>query len=156
MGEVTQEIAKAISSLNFSKEDVALLESKEGRKIFDKLLSNFVRSGDRRWWWEDFKKESFSFIQKDKPFEILNEVIPFTNEKVWLMVEDDLEDFYPIYEIRAEIIKDIVGECFGFEYYIIDKQMDWLICENHHNRLIGIGEKVKIKNLHRIEIKHDA
>jgi hypothetical protein len=99
---------------------------------------------------EDFKQVSFSFLDYERPFELLIDIIPETNDKVWLMVEDDQEDFYPIYETRPEIIQELIGECFCFEYYIIDKNKDWLICENHHNRLIGIGDKLRANNLQRI------
>ncbi|MBK8734666.1 MAG: hypothetical protein IPL98_01815 [Saprospiraceae bacterium] len=57
--------------------------------------------------------------------------------------KDDNEPFYPIYDGNPNVIKDIIGECFGFEYYIIDKNKEWLLVENHHNRLIAIGEKLK-------------
>jgi hypothetical protein len=150
MGQVTEEIVNAIGTLNLDGSDIQLLDKAEGRKIFDDLLTHFVNSGDRRWWWEDFTQKSFSFSDYERPFEVLNEIIPETKEKVWLMVEDDQEDFYPIYEVRPQIVQQIIGECFGFEYYIISKNKDWLICENHHNRLIGIGDKLRTKNLERI------
>jgi hypothetical protein len=150
MGQVTEEIANAIEALHLDVSDIRLLDKIDGKKVFDDLLTHFVKSGDRRWWWEDFKDVSFSFSGNTKPFELLNEIIPETKDKVWLMVEDDQEDFYPIYETRPEIISQIIGECFGFEYYLIDKNKDWLICENHHNQLIGVGDKLRTKNLERI------
>ena len=150
MGQVTEEIENAKKLLGLTNDDIILLDKERGREIFDQLLAHFVTSGDRRWWWEDFRQESFSFKHHDYPFELLNEIMPETNTKVWLMVEDDYEEFYPIYETRPEIIKDIIGECFGFEYYIVDKDKEWLICENHHDRLIGIGERLRTKNLARI------
>jgi hypothetical protein len=52
-----------------------------------------------------------------------------------------------VYESRAEIIGFVVGECFAFEYYIIDKEKEWLLCENHYNLLIGIGEGLRVKNI---------
>lgn len=150
MGQVTKEIGNAIKTLNLDDAVIRPLDKIEGRKIFDDLLIHFVNSGHRRWWWEDFRQESFSFSNYERPFELLNDIIPETKDKVWLMVEDDQEDFYPIYETRPEIIQQIIGECFCFEYYIIDKNKDWLICENHHNQLIGIGDKLRTKNLERI------
>lgn len=47
-----------------------------------------------------------------------------------------------VYDCNPNVIKQIIGECFGFEYYIIDKKKEWLLCKNHHNRLIGIGKKI--------------
>ena len=150
MGQVTQEVENAIKTLKLDKNDIRLLDKSERRKVFDELLSHFVNSGDRRWWWEDFKQKSFSFLNSDRSFEILNDIIPETKDKLWLMIEDDEEQIFPIYEIQPGIIQQVIGECFAFEYYIIDKNKDWLICETHDNQLIGIGEKLRTKNLKKI------
>ena len=149
-GEVKNEIQKAIDKLNLTETDIQLLDNILNETIYNECVAYFVKSGDRRWWWEDFKQKSFSFQSSDKPFEILNEIIPETKDKLWLMVEDDEEVFFPIYETQPGVIQQVIGECFGFEYYIIDKNKDWLICETHHNKLIGIGEKLRIKNLKKI------
>jgi len=147
MGQVNQEISNAIKTLNLTNKQIKLLDFGVGKKLYLELLEWFVKSGDRRWWWEDFNKESFDFPDYEKPFEHLIEIIPESDKNVWLMVEDDQEDFYPIYDCHPLIIGKLIGECFGFEYYLIDKNKDWLICENHHNRLIGIGDKLKEKNI---------
>lgn len=151
MGEVSQEISNAIKNLNFTDKEISLLDFNSGKKLYSELLDFWVSSGDRRWWWEDFKKESFDFVDYEKPFEKLHEIIPDLKKKVWLMVEDDQEEYYPIYDCEPSIIGQIIGECFGFEYYVIDKNMDWLICENHHNRLIGLGQKLKDMNMDKIK-----
>lgn len=150
MGQVKQEVNNAIKTLKLDHNDIRLLDKNDGRKIFDELLIHFVNSGDRRWWWEDFKQKSFCFQKVDRPFEMLNDILPETKDKVWLMIEDDEEEFFPIYETQSKIIQQIIEECFGFEYYIIDKNKDWLICETHHNQLIGIGDKLRDKNLNII------
>ncbi|MCL3782745.1 hypothetical protein EMN47_20350 [Prolixibacteraceae bacterium JC049] len=151
MGEVNQEISNAIKILNLTDEQISLLDFSTGKKLYFELLDFFVSSGDRRWWWEDFKLASFDFVEYEKPFEKLHEIIPDLENKVWLMVEDDQEEYYPIYDCEPSIIGQVIGECFGFEYYVIDKKMDWLICENHHNRLIGLGQKLKDKNTNKIK-----
>ena len=150
MGEVSQEISTAIKTLKYSEEQIKLLDFDTGKELYYELLDWFVNSGDRRWWWEDFKQDSFEFQEYERPFEKLDDIIPDLKEKVWLMVEDDEEEFYPIYDCIPSIIGKIIGECIGFEYYVIDKNKGWLICENHHDRLIGIGQKLKDKNIDKI------
>jgi hypothetical protein len=151
MGKVSIEIANAIKTLDFSVEQIVKLDYNNGKKLYKELLDYYVKSGDRRWWWEDFKYSSFYFIDFDRPFEYLNEIIPESSKKVWFMVEDDKEDYYPIYNCDPLIIGQIISECFAFEYYVIDKELNWLICENHHNRLIGIGDLLMNKNKDRIK-----
>ena len=142
MGEVINEISQAIQILGLNDSDIYLLDKKCGQEIFDEFENYYVNSENRRWWWEDFKQNHFTLKYSDKPFELLKNIIP-TTEKVWFMVEDDQEPFYPIYDTKPEIIGNIIGECFAFEYYVMDKNKKWLICETHHGRLLGIGEELK-------------
>lgn len=151
MGEVSQEIHNAIKALHYSDEQIKKLHFDDGKLVFNELLNHFVKSGDRRWWWEDFNEVSFDFIDYEKPFEHLIDIIPSVTDNVWLMVEDDQEDYYPIYDCKPSVIGHMISACFGFEYYVIDKSMEWLICENHHRRLIGIGRKLKEKNIDKIK-----
>jgi len=151
MGEVKDEVEKAIETLGLSEEDIVLLDNIAGEKVFKDCLRHFVKSGDRRWW-EDFRQAFFLFEDFDKPFEHLNEIMPDVEAKVWLVVEDDNEPFYPVYDVKPDIIGQIIGECFAFEYYIIDKNKEWLLCENHHNTLIGIGDKLRERNRNRLSV----
>jgi len=143
MGEVKQEISNAIKTLGLKERDICLLSDDSNKSLYYDMLEFFVKSGDRRWWWEDFRSQSFNLLDNDNSFEHLHEIIPYLDKNVWLMVEDDEEPFYPIYDCSPKIISQLLGECFMFEYYIIDKNKDWLICENHHNRLIGVGDVFK-------------
>ena len=77
-----------------------------------------------------------------KGFERITEIIPDKNEKLWFVAEEDQLPFYPIYEATPESIQKVIGECYGFEYYIVPKTKEWLICDNHHNYLVGIGKVV--------------
>lgn len=145
-GEVKVEIQNAISILKLTERDIQLLDDAQGEKIYHECVSYFVKSGDRRWWWEDFKFPSFSKSGLEYSFSYIDKIIPLTEGNVWLIVEDNLEPFYPVYDCNPRVIKDVIGECFGFEYYIINKNKEWLLCENHHNRLIGIGDKLRSSN----------
>lgn len=151
MSEVKDEVLNVINKLKYTDKDILILDSETVKRIYNDCLDYFVKSGDRRWWWEDFKYDSFDFITHDKAFEQLIDIIPDLTKNVWLMIEDNSEAFYPIYDCNPNIIGQLIGECFGFEYYIIDKDKGWLICENHHNRLIGVGEILKMKNIDRIK-----
>jgi hypothetical protein len=154
MGEVVNEIESAIKTLNLNKSDINLIDDELGNRVFDEYENYFVCSKNRRWWWEDFKQDFFVFKDYEKPFEILKEIIP-TAENVWFMVEDYHEAFYPIYDANPKIIGNVIAECFGFEYYIMDKNKEWLICENHHNQLFGIGKDLKARNLALIEREYN-
>ncbi len=149
MGEVTLEFENAIKKLNLGEDIVYKTDLATNRKLYLQFLDHFVNGKDRRWWWEAFKT-SFVFVKLEYYPEHLNEIIPDLTKNVWFMIEDDQEDFYPIYDVKPTLIGDLLGECFGFEYYIINKNMDWLICETHHNELIGIGDILRTHNLRNV------
>lgn len=141
MHEVIKEINEAVRKLNLSNSEIRLLDYDIGESIYYDCLEHFVKSGDRRCWWEDFKQHAFTINDLEFPFKHLDKYLPIDNDEyVWFMVEDNQEEYYPIYECKPLVIKEIIGECFGFEYYIISRNKKWLICENHHSRLIGSGD----------------
>lgn len=138
--EVLEEVNKAISLLNLQGE-IHLAD--QNGVLYLELLNHFVKGGDRRWWWESFKLESESIaFEDDKGFERIISLVPDPSEVVWFIVEDDQLPYYPIFECSVSSAVSIIGECFGFEYYLIPKNKNWLICENHHNYVIGVGNKI--------------
>jgi hypothetical protein len=70
-------------------------------------------------------------------------LVPNAQEKVWFIVEEDQMPFYPIYDATPAAIAKIIPECYGFEYYLVPKDKNWIFCENHHDRLIAVGEPVE-------------
>lgn len=140
MSLIQKEISTSVINLGLGHKDIFQLDRETARNVYFECLTHFVKSGDRRWWWEDFKQQSFSIDEFEHPYQHLDKIIPDLNNRVWLMVEDGQEDFFPVYDCNPGIIKSLIGECSGFEYYIISKDKKWLICENHHSVLIGAGE----------------
>lgn len=141
---VKDEIRNAIRKLGLKESDIRLLPDEQGLATFNAVLSCFVTSGNRRWWWEDFRFPSTSVHFSDqKGFERIGEVVPSKREKVWFIVEEDQLPFYPVYEATPEAIQAVIGECYGFEYYLIAKDLKWLVCETHHDGLIAIGTEVE-------------
>jgi hypothetical protein len=152
MSLVTEEIESAVSKLGLEAADIQHLSAEENKRLYGALVERFVNGGDRRWWWESFNEEEASHVFKDgMGFKRIPELVPDANEKLWFVVEEDQLEFYPIYETTAEVVSAVVGECYAFEYYLIPKDTSWLICENHHNRIIGVGNSV-IKKLGEVAV----
>ena len=150
-GEIVTEISNALTLLRIPTEDFYLLNDEEGLLVFTACLKHFVKNGDRRWWWEGFRMPSFKFKAFDYPPDHISEILP-TESSVWLIVEDDREEYYPVYNVGAvSDISRVLNECFMFEYYIISKDFQWLLCETHHKHLIGIGEILRKKNQNILE-----
>jgi hypothetical protein len=75
-------------------------------------------------------------------WKLLTTLTPDPNEHVWFVAEDDQLPFYPVFDATPKAAEQVIGQCFGFEYYLIAKDMTWLLCENHHDYLIGVGDPV--------------
>ena len=140
---ITEEIDNAIKELGLREAEFHILPNEKAEPLYYELLNTFVEGRDRRWWWESFSKPSESVQFTDgKGFERIIDLVPNKKEKVWFVAEEDQLPFYPIYEAIPETIQKIIGECYGFEYYIIPKSKEWLLCENHHDYVVGVGEVV--------------
>ena len=144
---ITKEISEALNSLSIPADTFRLLSDVETEKIYKKLLSSFVSGADRKWWWESFSQPEFVLsLTDEKAFKNITSLVPNPEEVVWFVAEEDQLPFYPIYEACSSDIQKVIGECYGFEYYIASKKMDWMLCENHHNNFIGVGDAV-IQNM---------
>lgn len=94
IGEVKNEIDNAIIKLKLSQKDIFLLDNHAGKKVFNECISHFLNSGDRRWWWEDFKFPSFSLIDLVNSFTYIDQIIPLKEGNVWLIIEDNYDSFF--------------------------------------------------------------
>lgn len=144
MENIKTEIGSAITALADPTIVCRELPESQGEQVFREVLAHFLASGNRRWWWEDFRKPSASIKLQDA-FRILPSLVPDKAELVWFITEDDQLPFFPVFESNVQSVSQILGECYGFEYYIVQKQFEWLLCENHHDTLFGIGKVVEVR-----------
>jgi hypothetical protein len=144
MESVVQELRRAAVTLRLPASEIRELHNTEGGEVLAAVLSKFVASGDRRWWWEDFREIGTSrSFQKSDGWRFLPRIAPDPKELVWFIAEDDQLPQYPVFETTPETASALVGECYGFEYYLVAKNLRWLICENHHNVVYAVGEQVE-------------
>jgi len=124
---VTDEIENAIRNLNLAESDIFRLPDNQAQTLYFDLLEKFVEGGGRRWWWEAFKGEATSITFPDgNGFEKITKLVPNAQEKVWFIVEEDQIPFYPIYDATPAAIAKIIPECYGFEYYLVPKDKNWI------------------------------
>jgi hypothetical protein len=141
--QVLKEIRDATGRLGLGPVAFRALQEKEARSLFTTFLNRFTGGKDVRWWWERFATCTSVKFDDQKVFLRLTRVVPDPDEHVWFVVEDAEEPFYPVFEATPAAIQEVIEECFGFEYYLIAKDLSWLLCENHHDYLIGIGEPIE-------------
>jgi len=125
-------------------------------KILKKINSKFLTTkkyDDSIWWWQSYKnlKRYAIHFKEGFAFEILNKILPKEEEKYWFIASEENGKYW-LYESNIKTIQFVIGEMFGFEYYIISKKYNWILCENHHDILIGLGEEM-VDKLWKHEIK---
>lgn len=129
------------------------LPPEEGAKIYFSALAHFTNAkGNPRWWWEHFRDElpQASRCWRDGiAFERITKIVPDADEQVWFIPEEDRTP-YPVYLTSPKVIQKVIGNACGFEYYILDRKLKWLLCENHHEVMVAVGEPLA-SNLARLE-----
>lgn len=113
--------------------------------IFKKIEAKFIVKENTNtrfnWWWDNLKSDRFSLeFPNDDAWTYLDQLID-KSEKVWFIACDSSRDpsKYWLFEGFIEPIQQILGRLNAFEYYLVSKKYDWLLAENHHGYLIGLG-----------------
>ncbi|GAB3740404.1 hypothetical protein GCM10027594_20370 [Hymenobacter agri] len=115
------------------------------KKIEDKFVS--ARYDTVLWWWSGYLRGPVhSVLLPGLPVEALDKIIPL-HEQVWFVAEDDK---FWLFEGDIKSIQQVLAESHAFEYYIVSKKYEWLLCENHHDVLFGVGDII-IEKLKQVE-----
>jgi hypothetical protein len=148
METIVNEIERAIATLQLSSGAIERLPLEQSEAVRLSVLGHFVASGDRRWWWEAFRNPGASAkFENGDGWARLPAIVPNPNESVWFIAEEVQLSHYPVFETTVAIASQVISECYGFEYYLVAKNLSWLVCENHHNRVFAVGSAVESRLL---------
>jgi hypothetical protein len=141
-----QWIAAASKKLG-RESDLRLLEPHRFKSILERIVAERTSLSkdaiDAPWLWEALK-EPVSYKVPPEPLSLISGLLP-PDEPIWFVAEDSgnkrIGNFW-VYEGTPSAACAVLRECPAFEYYIVEKKMRWLICENHHGSVIASGEPV--------------
>ncbi len=69
-----------------------------------------------------------------------------------ILIFRDKNSYFGYCISSTKLMKHLLGECPGFEFYITNKTVNFVLCFNHHDYLIGVGECKKwIKMIENIK-----
>jgi hypothetical protein len=151
---VRKEIAIAATRLKLTAEEFALEGSSE--QVLDEIAKHY--EGVRRPHGQ-FQVKSYGFDSVSAQFidgrgyERLPEIVPPNSGHVWFVAVDNALDSVAIYNGTIESIRRIIGESYGFEYYIVDPKFQWLVLENHHDVVVALGSLV-VDRLNKLIARH--
>jgi hypothetical protein len=107
------------------------------QEILDRIAERFLKEGRRdlryAWLWERFRNELTS-LHPDDPVSALESRLQ-PDERYWFLASDEHGKYWVADATGAGILTTL-REMYCFEYYVVNRNMTWLICENHHGVLI--------------------
>ena len=84
--------------------------------------------------WEQFKE--CSHYQNSDAW---SKIEDYVKENNCIMFFNKCDDEYAFLIANGVELQTILGESFGFEFYITDRDQSYVICFNHHDVLYGCG-----------------
>ena len=137
------EIQRATQTLGFGLERFRRLPVEDAQRVYESALRHFVPQGQPRWWWEHFPTSTGVHFTDGDGWRHLTELVPDADERVWFIAEDFVAPEYSVWEASVRDIQAVIAECYGFEFYVIQQQFRWLVCENHHDVVVAVGAEVE-------------
>lgn len=112
-------------------------------RIVARRTSLSMGASNRLWWWDALRPPVAHRVPPD-PISFIQGLLP-PDEPIWFVAEDDggkRTGAFWLYEGTPSAACAVLRECPAFEYYIVEKKMGWLICQNHHGCVIASGEPI--------------
>jgi len=135
------DLRRAIAELHLTPREVVICNRTQAAVVVGRAKQAFVGSSDPRWWWASLSKPAVAVdYPAGEAFRHLLEFVPQGEERCWLVVENDEDGPWHVLDTAVEAIPGIIAECSPFEYYLIGKEFNWLIAENHHKQLIVVTD----------------
>jgi hypothetical protein len=144
MYETPNKVLAAARELGLGTEAFGQAGPARWEDILKRVFERFATTHDTgvTWLWSHLRGQGVS-VRTVGGVALLGEMRP-REERVWLLVEDfdrTKEDGnYWVFEGAFGAVIEVLMNLHAIEYYIVDRHMDWMIVENHHNVLIGVGE----------------
>lgn len=144
MYETPNKFLKAALAVGLGKDEFRQAKADQWKGILKQVFDKFADTYklDVPWLWSHLKHQGESVKTESGLIYLDSLVNPET--KVWLLVEDwdrtKRDGNYWVFEGTYAAIVSVLKNMHCIEYYIIDRKFNWMILENHHDVLIGVGE----------------
>jgi 3-phosphoshikimate 1-carboxyvinyltransferase len=135
---MSHEIMDASHALSILADQFRALSDQEAERVVLETERRFVQWPNLRWWWEAFRCRGLA--TGDLPFGEIAQIVP-PLEPAYLIANLDAGSPEPplVYEGATAAILAVLGECRHFEFYLVARDLSWLICQNHHDNIYALG-----------------
>ncbi|MDX2241287.1 MAG: DUF6756 family protein [Leptolyngbyaceae cyanobacterium bins.302] len=144
------EITLSLQELHIPAENFHFVSLHSYQSILEQIVEYFTVSGKKtltyNWWWDsfNFKEPCITYNpESGYPEELLPHLIP-AEELVWFVATDSgrQRNKFWLCEGTIKAIAQVIANSYSFEYYLASKKFRWLLCVNHHDILIAVGEEM--------------
>ena len=144
--EQLTEVAKAVGV----ESQIRLVEPHRYQAILERIIlcrTKLDKSAVSALWWWEALREPVAYSEPSDAVATLRALVN-ASEPVWFVAEDGSskkQGNFWLYESTIEPICAVLQEMPLFEYYLVSKKLEWLVCENHHGYVIASGEPMASK-----------
>lgn len=136
-----------LEELKNSKVIIEKMELNESEAILESISKKYIEEDKKATWlWE--KLIHYEAINDDLAWSYIRDFVK-KNECILFFNQDEDKNMLMIK--TGDDLDYILSETYGFEFYITNKDVSYLLCYSHHNILYGCGEAeewiYKLKNL---------
>jgi hypothetical protein len=132
-------MAEAVDALSLA-DHVRTLEDPERSSVIQHVAHAFIDGANVRFWWEHLKVPHESWATSNG-YQYLEQLAADPDDACWLITDlDEENDVMGVFECSAAVATTLLGECPAFEYALVDRSLQWLVIENHHDILIVTGD----------------
>jgi hypothetical protein len=133
MHPIETAIAHAVLELGISSNEFGRCDPAISEAVINATKRNFVRGRPAVWWFA-LKNVSMRRSFADGGFRHIYRYIPVSEIDCWFI--PDIHEAYPLaYHAKISQLERVIGNCFGFPYYIVGRNYDWLLAESDSDEL---------------------
>lgn len=142
---VRNDIERVIKELGLDRSKLFEVPKLRWEEILRNVIEEFVHkthyTNELHMAWNRFKDPQVIMrFHNDDGYKYIADLVD--DAYVWFIVEDNKDKLW-VYEGMPDVIIKVIGDAYFIdEYYIISKKYEWILCEDHHRILHGVGDKI--------------
>jgi hypothetical protein len=137
MSEIEAEIDSAIAVLEMNPAGWLKLSPPEAGRACQAAKDQFVVGNPRAWWLGLKHPAERHEFPSGSGCQFVQELVPAADDRCWFIPETE-EDDLPVYDVLIADVPRVLGRCRFFEYYLVGKNLGWLVVENDHNEVLVV------------------
>ncbi|MGE8410018.1 MAG: hypothetical protein ACN6QH_23600 [Pseudomonas sp.] len=122
------EIAAALGRAGLETE-----QERDKQQVLQRIQEKFIKGPSKVWWVSlDRPWKTYNFPDNSGHLHI-GRIVPGSGA-VWLVTSEINEDKL-VFSVPLHKIASVLGNCRLFEYYLVDKELTWILSENFRGEI---------------------